>query len=102
MQFPELYTRSLNLFLLHLHFDIWVRVAISVHGSQVDTAYNTHEEAILLGAVHEGDQDPAALLNLSAFFPRLRQRTEDISERRVISLCKNSLQEFVMFRHAWK
>ncbi|TNN86401.1 hypothetical protein EYF80_003171 [Liparis tanakae] len=44
---------NVRLILLYLHFDIWVRVAIGIHGSQVDTAYNTHEETVLLGAPGE-------------------------------------------------
>lgn len=57
--------------LLRLHFDIGVRVAVGIHGSQVNAAHHSHNEAVGLGAVHEGHQDPAALLCLSAIFARL-------------------------------
>lgn len=55
--------------LLYLHFDIWVRVAISIHGSQVNAAHNSHNETVRLGVVHEGDQNPTPLLDLAAIFP---------------------------------
>lgn len=75
MQFQESHIHSVNVLpiLLHLHFDIRVRVAIGIHGSQVNAAHNTHKQTVQLGAVHEGDQNPTTLLNLSAIFPRLRQ-----------------------------
>lgn len=60
-------------FCSYLHFDIRVRVAISIHGSEVNAAHDSHDEAVGLGAVHEGHQDPTALLYLSAILPRLRQ-----------------------------
>lgn len=71
--FLESYIQSLNALLLYLHFDIRVRVAISIHGSQVNAAHDTHDEAVRLGVVHEGHQNPTALLHLSAIFPRLRR-----------------------------
>lgn len=55
----------------YLHFDIRVRVAISVHGSQVNAAHHSHDETVGLGAVHEGHQDPTALLYLPAVLPWL-------------------------------
>lgn len=57
----------------YLHFHIWVRVAICIHGSQVNAAHDAYDEAVRLGAVHEGHQNPATLLHFSAIFPRLRQ-----------------------------
>lgn len=60
---------SSNMF--RLHFDIGVGVAVGIHGSQVNAAHHSHNEAVGLGAVHEGHQDPAALLRFSAIFPRL-------------------------------
>lgn len=57
---------------LNLHFDIWIRVSISIHGSQVNAAYDPHDEAILLGAVHEGHQNATALLCIRALLPWLR------------------------------
>lgn len=38
----------------------------------MNAAHDAHDEAVRLGAVHEGHQNPAALLYLSAFFPWLR------------------------------
>lgn len=58
--------------LFHLHFDIGVRVAVSVHGSQMNTAHDTNDEPVRLRAVHEGHQNPATLLHLSTLFPRLQ------------------------------
>lgn len=62
-------------YLLYLHFHIWVRVAISIHGSQVNAAHNSNYETVLLGAVHEGDQNPTALFYLSAIFPLLKSHS---------------------------
>ena len=42
--------------------DKWVWVAIGIHGRQVHAAYDAHDEASLLCAVHEGHQDLAAFL----------------------------------------
>lgn len=55
-----------------VHFDIGVRVAIGVHGGQVNTADDSHDETVGLGAVHEGHQDPTTLLHLAAILPWLR------------------------------
>lgn len=55
----------------YLHFDIRVRVAVSVHGSQVNAAHHPHNETVGLGAVHEGHQDPTTLLYLPAVLARL-------------------------------
>lgn len=59
-----------------VHFDIGVRVAVSIHGSQVNTAHDSHNETVGLGAVHEGHQDPTALLHLSAILPWLRRKED--------------------------
>lgn len=59
--------------ILYLHFDIWVRVAISVHGSEVNAAHDAHNEAVQLGAVHEGDQNTTTFFHISAIFRRLRE-----------------------------
>lgn len=48
-----------------LHFHERVRVAIGIHGGQVNTADYAHEEPALLAVVHEGDQDASPLLCLS-------------------------------------
>lgn len=61
----------MSLKLLCLHFDIGVGVAVGIHGGQVNTAHHSHNEAVGLGAVHEGHQDPTALLHLSTVFPQL-------------------------------
>lgn len=65
----------------------------------MDAAHNTHNEPVGLGAVHEGHQNPAALLYLSALLPRLKQ-----SRRREIQFSgiyeKICVEESVTFRHA--
>lgn len=57
----------------NLHFDIWVRIAVGIHGSQVNTAHNTHDETAQLGVVHEGNQNPTTLLYIAGIFPRLEK-----------------------------
>lgn len=66
---------SLNVFLFcsYLHFDIWVRVAVSIHGRQVNTAHNANNKTVGLGAIHKGNQNPSALLDLATILPWLRQ-----------------------------
>lgn len=64
---------QIQLWKRYLHFDIWVGVAISIHSSQVDTSHNADDEAVLLRAVHEGDQNTTAFLHLCAIFPCLKQ-----------------------------
>lgn len=71
----QIYNMNVNAILIYLHFDIGVRVSIRVHGSQMDTAHDAHNEAALLSAVHEGDQNAPALLYLSAFFPWLHSQS---------------------------
>ena len=46
----------------HSHFHIGIRVAVGIHGSQVCTAHNADQQALLLRAVLEGDEDAAPLL----------------------------------------
>lgn len=46
----------------HSRFDVGVGVAVGVHGGQVGAADDAHQQALLLRAVLEGDEDPAALL----------------------------------------
>lgn len=46
----------------HSRFHVGVRVAIGVHGSQVRTAHDADQQALLLRAVLEGDEDAAPLL----------------------------------------
>lgn len=90
-------------FLLYLHFDIGVRVAIGVHGRQMDTAHDAYNETVLLGTVHEVHQNPAALFYLCAIFPRLKQRGEgNSSVGFTIKNLHELVRESIMFRHAWK
>lgn len=97
--FCHLQIQNEHLILLYLHFDIWIRVAISIHGGQVDAAHDTHDEPVGLGAVHEWHQNPTTLLYLSALLPRLKQ-----SRRREIQFSgtneKICAEESVTFRHA--
>lgn len=57
----------------YLHFDIGVRVAVSIHGRQVNAAYDAHDEVVGLGAVHQGYQNPAPLLLLAPVLPSLTE-----------------------------
>lgn len=76
--------------LLYLHFDIWIRVTIRIHGRQMDAAHNAYNEAVLLGAVHQGYQNPTTLFYLCAVFPRLWQREEvNSSVGFMIKICIN-------------
>lgn len=61
------------MFLFYLHLDIWVRVAISIHGSKVNAAHDAHKQAVLLGAVHERDQNATTFFHIAAIFRRLRE-----------------------------
>ena len=49
------------------HFHKGIRVAVGVHGGQVNTAHHPYEEAAKLSAVHQRDENPTALLHLSIF-----------------------------------
>lgn len=70
------------LYLFYLHFDIWVRVAISIHSGQMDAAHDPHHETTLLRVVHEGDQNPAALLCLCAILPGLKSEQRERKRER--------------------
>ena len=46
----------------HSRFHVGVRVAIGVHGGQVGAPHDAYQQALLLRAVLEGDEDAAPLL----------------------------------------
>jgi len=47
--------------LMYSHFDKGVRVAVGVHGGQVGTADDAHQQAALLRVVAQRHQDTASL-----------------------------------------
>ena len=45
-----------------LHFDVGVGVAIRIHGGETSTAYDAHNEQLLLGQVTQVDEDATSLM----------------------------------------
>lgn len=65
------------------HFNKRIRVSISIHGCEMNTAYDADDEATQLTVIHEWYQNTASLLRLNSLFPGLDRETKIINRVRL-------------------